>query len=435
MTTFPPGPPPSRQELLKFARDPLAYFTELATYGEFAYVRLATRDTYLVTSPDLLRDILVERADLFQKPEHTRDSTQTFLGEGMLNASGALHRRHRRIIQPVFNRAWVDSYAGAMESATRHLIARWQDGETRDIAQAMMTLALNIVGGTIFGVPDLADSADLARATAVMQQYSGNTLTRSKLVAVTEQDCREAVQVLHQLVTSVLRRHQSSGARDLVTLMKTATDPETGEKMSEQEIRDEALTLLMAGHESTANALAWTFYLLAKHPEAERRLRAEIEGQVGDRTVTVDDLPHLPYLERVLKESLRLYPPAWLMGRTPFQALEVGGYLIQPDANLVICPYVLHRHPRFFPEPEVFNPDRFLTEPVKYTYLPFGTGPRICIGQPFALLELAVVTVTVLQHFRLRVNPDKVVQPDPMMTLRPKGGLPMAVETLVPVHV
>lgn len=434
MSSYPPGPVPSRQELLKFARDPLAYFSELATYGEFAYVRLATRDTYLVTSPDLLRDILVERAEQFQKPEHTRDSTQTFLGEGMLNASGPLHRRHRRIIQPVFNRVWVEGYAGAMETATRRLISRWEDGQTLDFAQAMMALTLNIVGETIFGVPDLADSADLTRATAVMQQYSGNTLTRSKLVAVTEADCREAVRVLDELVASVLAKHQAQGARDLITLMKTATDPETGERMSDQEIRDEALTLLMAGHESTANGLAWTFYLLATHPEAETRLRAEIEVQVGGRAVVVDDLPHLPYLERVLKESLRLYPPAWLMGRTPFEPLEVGGYPIQPDANLVICPYVSHRNPRYFPEPEVFNPDRFLTEPVKYTYLPFGTGPRICIGQPFALLELAVVTVTLLQHFRLKTAPDYVAQPDPMMTLRPKGGLPLSVESLSPVN-
>lgn len=434
MSTYPPGPVPSRQELLKFARDPLAYFSELATYGEFAYVRLATRDTYLVTSPDLLRDILVERAEQFQKPEHTRDSTQTFLGEGMLNTSGSIHRRHRRTIQPVFNRAWVESYAGAMGEATRRLIACWGDGQTLDIAQAMMALALNIVGGTIFGVPDLADSADLAQATAVMQQYSGNTLTRSKLVSVTEADCQKAVQILDALVASVLTKHQSSGERDLVTLMKTATDPETGARMSDQEIRDEALTLLMAGHESTANALAWTFYLLAKHPEVESRLRGEIETQVGERAITVDDLPHLPYLERVIKESLRLYPPAWLMGRTPFQPLEVGGHLIQPDANLVICPYVSHRNPHYFPEPEMFNPDRFLTEPVKYTYLPFGTGPRVCIGQPFALLELAVVTVTILQHFRLSVAPDYVAQPDPMMTLRPRGGLPMSAAQLSPVN-
>lgn len=430
MTQYPPGPTPSRQEIVKFARNPLAYFMELTQYGEFVYTKLANRETYLVTSPALLREIMVERADKFEKTSHTRDTTSKFLGEGMLNAPAVVHRRHRRTIQPVFSATWVESYAQSMVEDVRHALRTWQHGEQRDIARDMMGLTLNIVGRTIFGVPYLSTDAAFDRATWVMQQYSNDTLTRSKLVTITEQDVHEAVGVFHHLVEQVLSQHQRTEGRDLISMMRAARDPESGQPMSDREIRDEALTLLMAGHETTANAVAWTLYLIAKHPEVEERLRTELDGVLDGREIRVADLGNLPYLERVLKEALRVYPPAWLLGRAAIEPVEIGGYSIQPDANIIISPYVIHRNPRYFDDPETFNPDRFLVEPTRYSYLPFGAGPRVCIGQPYALLEMAIITATLMGSYHLTLPADYVAEPEAMLTLRPKGGLPMRVTAL-----
>lgn len=247
MTRYPPGPVPSRQEIVKFARNPLAYFMELAQYGECVYTKLANRDTYLVTSPSLLREIMVEHADKFEKTGHTRDTTSKFLGEGLLNASAPTHRRHRRTMQPVFSATWVESYVEGMVEDVRHALSTWEDGQQRDLASDLMKLALSIVGRTIFGVPNLAADAAFDHAAWVMQQYSNDTLTRSKLVTITEQDVREAVGVLRELTQRVLSQHQQTEGRDLISLMRAARDPETGQPMSDHEIRDEALTLLMAG--------------------------------------------------------------------------------------------------------------------------------------------------------------------------------------------
>ncbi len=207
--------------------------------------------------------------------------------------------------------------------------------------------------------------------------------------------------------------------------MKAAIDPETGEGMLDKEIRDEALNFLMAGHETTENGLVWTLYLLAKHPAIEAQVRDEIRRVCGDRLLTVADIPQLQRLDRVLKESLRLYPPAWLLGRTPLEPVTVAGYTLEPESNLVLSPYVIHRNPRYFPEPEAFNPDRFLVEPVKYSYLPFGVGPHMCIGQAFATLEMTLTLVVLLQHYQFILPEGYLAEPEPMMTLRPKGGLRM----------
>jgi cytochrome P450 len=435
MATLPPGPTSSRHELIRFARNPLAYFLDLAaTYGEIVYVRIGTRETYVISAPDALREILVEHADKFEKTSHTKESTGTFLGNGLLVSSGATHRRHRRTLQTMFTRTWVERYSQAMIDASLELLSEWQHGQTRDVADDMMRLALSIVGRTIFGASGIARSDDLAQAASVMQHYASDTLIRDKLTSITPEAVQAAAAILDRLVEEVLAQADQTGGENLIALMRAAIDPETGERMTDREIRDEALTMLMAGHETTANALAWTLYLLAKHPAIAARMSEEIAQVCGNDLPTTTHLPTLQYTERVIRESLRLYPPAWLLGRTPIEPVEIGGYLIAPAANIVISPYVIHRNPRFFPDPEQFDPDRFLSEPARYSYLPFGAGPRVCIGQPFAMLELALVLVTVLQRYRFILPPTYSAEPEPMMTLRPKGGLPMMVLAMERAH-
>lgn len=431
MTAMPPGPPDSRQELLRFARDPLTYFLDLAnSYGEVAFARIATRDTYVLTSPEALRVVLIDQAEKFVKTDHTREATSTFLGDGLLSSAGPTHRRHRRTMKPVFTPEWVAGYLHTMVDYTNEMIAEWQEGEVRDVAADMMRLTLNIIGKTVFGVERVGYDEALTQATGVMQHYSSDTLVRGKLFSVTEQQVKEAISVLDSLVTDVLTRHGNVGARDLVTLLRTARDPETGQGLSDREVRDEALTLLMAGHETTANALAWTLYLLATHPSAETEMRREIRDTLDGSDPTVESLHSLYSTERVMKEALRLYPPVWLFGRTPIEPVDVCGYAIGPGANIVISPYVIHRNSRYWPDAEQFRPERFEAEPARLRYLPFGAGPRICLGQPFAMLETVVVLVTILQRYRLTMEPGHQVEPEPRMTLRPKGGLPMRVSVV-----
>jgi cytochrome P450 len=247
MPSNPPGPANSRHELLKFAKNPLAFFQELATtYGPFAYVRLATRDTYLISGPDELHAVLVEQAERFEKPAHTRDSISTFMGEGLIVLSGPKHKQHRRMIQPTLSHSRVERYGPVMVEYARRMVDAWQVGETRDIAADLMRLALNVVGTTVFGVPDLAANHALFEATTVAQRYSNDTLVHGKAVSVTDAERQRALELLDALVADVLLP-RPNGAHDLIALLKNATDPESGQRLTDQEIRDETLTLLLAG--------------------------------------------------------------------------------------------------------------------------------------------------------------------------------------------
>ena len=431
MMHYPPGPTPSRQELLKFAQNPLTYLTTLAhQYGEFSYVKLGNRDTYVVTAPDILREILVEKADKFQKPGHTRDSASRFLGEGLLVSSGAVHQRHRRIMQPLFTRSALEPHAGSMLQAVQAMTVHWERCTEIDAAGEMMNLALNIVGSIMFGVSTLAHDQSLRTATSVMQQYSGNTLVRSKLTALTEADIQSAVDTLDGLVRGILERPHDTPGLNLVTLLQTAVDPVTGDRLSVGEVRDEALNILMAGHETTAIALTWALYLLAKHPDVQEQVTAEVGQVLGNRPITSADVPTLTGLGQVIQETLRLYPPAWLLGRTSLEPVTIAGYPVLPEANLVISPYVIHRNAKRFPDPEQFRPARFAQEPERFAYVPFGVGPHVCLGQPFAQLEMVITLATLLQHFHFSLPEGVEAVPEALMTLRPQGGMRLHVERI-----
>ncbi|MHB8751402.1 MAG: cytochrome P450 [Aggregatilineales bacterium] len=427
---FPPGPTNNRQALLRLSRDPIAFFLEMMqTYGEFSYVRVGSRDTYVICDPALLQRVYIEEVEVFDKDDHTKLSFAP-AGQGLFVLSGAEHRQHRRTLQPLFTPIRVAEYADTVLTHTERMLKDWQAGQVHDLETDIAGLTMGIVCEAIFGIQSDSLRAEFAEAIAVFQQHSAESRYRSHFSDDHKARYQAAIAAFDRIVREVLAQKKPNG-RDFLSLMANATDPETGQKMSDQEIMDEARTLLMAGYETTANALLWTWYLVGKHPDIETRVFDEVYRVADSRQVTHADLPKLELLTTVFKESLRLYPPAWLMGRRVTEPVDLGGYRLPTDAVLAISPYVIHRNPKYFPEPEAFRPERFEVDLPKYTYLPFGLGPHICLGQHFATMEALLILANVAQRFRLSLPTDYVAEPEGLGTLKPKTKILVTLEDRV----
>ncbi len=418
---FPPGPTNRREILVRF-QEPLKFLVEIMeTYGEMAYMKIGARDTYVVSDPDLIQRIFVEEPDKFDKPDHTKDVFSP-IGQGMLIASGNHHKRHRRTLQPLFTPTWVAEYADIAITHTLRLVNTWQSGQMRNLEADMTGLTMSIIADAIFGIQAEELRAELSDAVSTLHRYTADTLGRNRLTPELKIEWQAAGAILDRIVRNVLVQYKPSNSRDFLSLMQNAVDPESGQGMSEQEIRDEALTLLIAGHETTANALTWIWYLLAKHPDIEAEVFAEVQHVVGDRTITYDDLSKLQSMALVFKEALRMYPPAWLIGRKALEPVELGGYIVPTNAVMVVPIYAMHRNSKYFPEPDVFKPERFLTEPKKYSYIPFGTGPRVCLGQHFATMEALLVLASIVQRYQFRFPANYVAIHEGLASLKPKLG-------------
>jgi len=345
------------------------------------------------------------------------------------------------MIQPVFQHERVASYGAPMvELADRHA-ARWRDGEVVDVAREMTRLTLAIVGRTLFDadVESEADEIGQAMTTAVTLFGSTLTLPYSEIIdrlplPANRRFARAKARIDATIARLIAERRSSPGQHtDLLSLLLAAWDSEgDGTGMTDAQVRDEAITIFLAGHETTANALAWTWYLLSQNPAAEAKLHAEVDAVLGDRPPTAADFPRLPYTERVLAESMRLFPPAWIVGRRALEDREIGGFRIPRRSIVLACQWVTHRDPRYFPDPERFDPDRFLPEAKaarpKFAYFPFGGGPRVCIGEGFAWLEGVLVLATIARRWRLTLERGQIVTPAPSITLRPKYGIRMRLE-------
>jgi cytochrome P450 len=308
-----------------------------------------------------------------------------------------------------------------MVAATIDKLKNWQDGQTIDIAAEMMDLTMQIVYRTIFGERTSRADEEAKQAITLLQKYSGEMLTGAS--TITEVECDAAKKTLHTVVDELIAEHRSSQQSDFLDLLVNAIDPDTGSPMSDEQIRAEAINFYIAGQETSANALAWTWYMLAEYPDIQERLHHEVANVLGENKATSDSLAQMTYTECVIKESMRILPPAWLIGRRPTENVEINGYTIDPDATIAICAYVFHRNPAVFPDPERFDPDRFLAEPPRYTYLPFGAGPHVCIGQPFSMLETSLILTTMMQQFRIEPDYDHPIEAEPLITLRPKNGI------------
>lgn len=438
-TRVPTGPRGSLLggNLPQFRQGRLDFLTRCArTYGDVTALRLAHRRVYLLSHPDLVEDVLVTQARHFTKHFALRINPLV-LGKGLLTSEGDFWLRQRRLIQPAFNRGPVARYAGAMVEVARRVTNTWQPGEQRDILAEMMRLTLEIAAYTLFGAEVGGAAGEVVEAMRVLQEgflNRFNSLLPLPIWLPTPGNLRlrQAVRRLDVILYGFIHKRRAEKAErdDLLSILLNARDEGGG--MTDRQVRDEAMTLFLAGHETTALALAWTWYLLARHPEAAAALHAEVDHVLAGRLPTADDWPRLKYAERVILESMRLYPPAYVIGREAQTECVVGGYRVPRGTTVLLPQWVIQRDARWFPEPEAFRPERWAEEAArrlpKYAYFPFGGGPRLCVGNLFAMLELVLVLATIAQRYHFRLAPGAEVMPLPTFTLRPTPGVPGLIE-------
>ena len=442
MTRLAPGPPglPFLGNLLNFRSDDrLTQMVRLQQqYGDVVRLQIVNRTLHIVSHPDDIKYVLQDNNRNYVKGR-ALGKAKVFLGEGLLTSEGEPWRRQRRLAQPAFHREHIERFATAMTAATAALLPRWQPlaetGQPINVADQMMRLTLDIVSQTLFSTGLTA--AEIDSVAAVMpiilretdRRIRAPTTLREHLPLPSNRRFQAGLRQLDAIVYRIIadRRRLGGDRDDLLCLLMAARDEETGAAMDDSQLRDETMTIFLAGHETTANNLAWTWTLLSQHPEVRRRLQAELDQVLQGRTPGAADVPRLVYTRMVLDESLRLFPPAWAIARQTIEADEIGGYDIPADSGLILSSYVVHRHPTFWRNPEAFDPERFAPEQAKsqhrYAYFPFGGGPRLCIGNSFALMESTLVLAMISQHYDLNLWEGHPVIPETAFTLRPLQGV------------
>jgi cytochrome P450 len=438
--TRPPGP---RENWLlgsapAIRRDPLGFgLTMFQRYGNVVPARFLIWPQYMVFHPTDVKHVLQENHFNYSKDTYLFSLLRPVVGLGLFTNNGQSWLHQRRLIQPAFHRQHLATFATVMTSATTDLLADWHNAARQarplDVAREMTWLTLRVVGQALFSV-DLSDEADsvgqaFTALLTPLSAYLFNPIPPLSIPTPRNRHIQQSMRALDGVVHAIITARRDEGRNDLVTMLLAARDAETGAGMSDKQLRDEVMTLLIAGHETTANLLTWTWHLLAQHPEAEQRLHAELASVLGGRIPTVEDLPRLGYTRMVLEESLRLYPPAAGFNRKALADDEVGGYHVPANMLIWLSPHVTHRHPEFWDDPETFEPERFSPERAAsrphFAYFPFGGGPRQCIGNNFAMMEAQLVLATIAQRYRLRPVPGQRVEPQVLLALRPRNGLPM----------
>lgn len=433
----PPGPRglPILGSLRELRSDPLAFFTGLHdTYGDVVSFRVMGVDAWLLCAPRDIEALLTD-GERFTKGRALA-AGRRLLGNGLLTSEGAVWRRQRRLAQPAFHRHRVDAYGDAMVRFAARRADRWLAGETRDLHEEMMGLTLEVVAHSLFSADVAGDEREVGEALEIALRELPLLLNpvRRALAPVLPtrrfRDLRRAIDTLDGVIHRVIEERRSDGTDrgDLLSTYLAARD-EDGQQMDPRQLRDEVMTLFLAGHETTAVALSWAFHLLGESPQVQARLLDELARTLGDRDPAVTDLPSLPFLDAVVRETLRLYPPAPSIGRLAAVDLDLAGHRLRKGTTVVVSPWVTHRDPRFFEDPLVFRPERWLDGLAgrlpRLAYFPFGAGPRSCIGASFAILEAQLVLATVLRRFGVRPSAGLVVTPWPSITLRPRRGMRM----------
>ncbi len=442
----PPGPPRSFALAMVLRRlmgrnvDRLALLSEVRQYGDIAFFALKPgMYAYLLMHPDMVKYVLVDASDKFHKGPMFKTQAEPVLGKGLLLSEDEFHKRQRKLAQPAFHHLRVVAYGDVMVRYTERLTERWQPGQQVDIHHEMMRLTMEIVAKTLFDA-DVSDDAEsigeaITEAIHRLNERMVSPVNLPTWIPTKKQGRAEAAAAtLEKAVMSFIKERRASGEDkgDLLSMLLLAVDEDDGGQMTNKQVRDEAMTLFTAGHETTANALTWAFYLLAQHPDTFARLTAELDSVLAGRAPTPKDLANLPITDQVIKEAMRLYPPAWIINRQAMEEVQIGGYLVPKGALIFVSPYLMHRDARFFPEPESFQPERWTPEfekaLPKYAYFPFGGGPRVCIGQQFALMEARLILAAVAKDWRLSLVPDQQIEIEPMVTLRAKHGIRVLLE-------
>jgi cytochrome P450 len=469
VTKFPPGPKPKMpgKLLREFIHDPIYTLSKIAReYGDISYFKLGREHVYLINNPDYIEKVLIYDHRNFKKGKRLQ-TAKAVLGEGLVTSEGDFHNRQRRLIQPIFHPKQIMMYGNIMTDYAARMRDGWKDGSTVDISQEMMQLTLSIICKSVLNYDVESEAQHVGKALTTVRNYSkrlqnpiGHILDKIPILPAPKK-AHEAKKGLDSLVYGLIserRQYEESNSdkrfNDLLTKLleaqdsnpnqvrpsnvtSTSTSPTTDGKMSDKQVRDEVMTIFIAGHETTANALTWTFYLLSQHPDVEKKLQNEIDsvlaisnGNNGESKIpSTEDIPKLQYTEKVLRESMRVYPPVWTMGRYVENDYCVGKYTIPAGSSILMSQYVMHNNTRYYENPEQFNPDRwteeFKTHLPRFSYFPFGGGIRGCIGEPFAWMEGVLIIATIAQKWTMRLVPGQRIRLDPAITLRPKYGMKM----------
>ncbi len=444
MYNFPPGPPQANNVFtqiklgMQFRDGPINTFKRMKEkYGDTFLLQFGKARNYVFTHPDHIYEVLVKNAASFYKDsdiKNTKLGLARFLGNGLLTSDGEFWKRQRKLAAPALHAKRIAAYADTMVDYTARMLDGWVDGKEYSISHEMSSLTMMIVAKTLFNTDVSGDIDRVGKALIEVQGVAGPLPLMPPWVPTPQElRRREARRELDDIVYRFINewREQREDRGDLLSMLLLAVDDD-GSGMTDVQARDEAITLFLAGHETTANTLNWTWYLLARHPEIEAKLHEEVDSVLKGRTPTLEDLSSLPYTEMIIKESLRLYPPAWITGRQAIEDVQIGEYLIPQGSIVNVVFYLSHHDPRWWDEPEAFKPERFSPENEaninKRAYTPFGGGPRVCIGNSFAMMEARLLLATIAQRYQLRLAPGQTVEMNPMITLNPKGGMPMTIK-------
>ena len=438
-----PGPPGRFLvgNLPEFKHNPLkCLIAWQREYGDLIHFKLGFRDFYLISHPELAEQALVQQPENFVKiyDANKPNGLALILGQGLVTSSGDLWRKQRRLIQPVFHRSNVITMLPAMIAACQQLMARWDKlpaGSTVNMADEMLRLTIEVITQTMFGTSVLGQIEQIAPALEMSLRFAAKTIMnplRLPLFMPTPANRRfiEARRLLDELIYGIIaqRRAHAAGVNDLLQMLLDAQDPDTGEKMSDRQIRDEVLTIFSAGHETTATALTWTLALLARNPDKLSRLKDELRTVLGGKVPDANDLNQLTYTKAVLEEALRIRPPVGITLRKLARDTQLQGYPLKAGGITVFCIYNMHHHANFWKQSEIFDPDRFLnTDKRNKAYMPFGIGHRFCAGNHFALIEGQLLLVMLVQQYDFKLTGDNLPEMEMVVTIKPKGGLPMEI--------